>query len=208
MELNDRDIDWLNDAPILAATGKEIPFTVPPEYFINLSDNINRRVLIESARFENEEEFTIPPGYFEQLSLTIQNRISLENIKTLVPSSGFKVPADYFLNLPERISLKLEKPAKANTPVRKLLTSWISYAAAACITLLIATGIYFNSNSYQFGQQLSKVPDQEIINYLQVHSTAGDTPFIIENINPDELEQINTDVSSEEMEQYINDNTL
>ena len=208
MELNDRDMDWFKDAPMLVDAGKEIPFTVPPEYFINLSDNINRRVLIESARFENEEEFITPPGYFEQLSLRIQNRISLENIKTLVPSSGFKVPADYFLNLPERISLKLEKPAKANTPVRNLLTSWISYAAAACITVMIATGIYFNSSNYQFGQQLSKVPDQEIINYLQVHSTAGDTPFIIENINPDELEQINTDVSSEELEQYINDNTL
>lgn len=208
MELNDRDIDWLKEAPTLAAVGKQIPFTVPADYFKNLSDSINRRVMIESARFENEEEFITPPGYFEQLSSRIQNRISLENIKTLVPSSGFEVPVGYFSNLPERTSQKLEKPVKTNAPARKLISSWISYAAAACITVMIATGIYFNSSGYQFGQQLSEVPDHEIINYLKVHSTAGDTPFIIENINPDEFEQINTDVSSEELEQYLNNITL
>ncbi len=208
MELNDRDIEWLKDTPALAAVGKKIPFTVPSGYFENLSDHVNSRVLMESMRFENEEEFIVPDGYFEQLSSTIENRISLENIQTIVPSSGFEVPDGYFSNLTERINSRLEKPSKVNTPVRTLLSSWVSYAAAACITMMIGTGLYFNSVNYQFGKQLSEIPDQEIMNYLQAHSTAGDTPFIIENLDLNEFEQISSDVSAEELEQYINSTTL
>ncbi|MHB1178021.1 MAG: hypothetical protein ACYCZO_06780 [Daejeonella sp.] len=201
-------MEWLKDAPTLAAIGKRIPFTVPSGYFENLSDTLRSMALMESLRFENEEEFTVPDGYFENLSLRIENRVSLESIRTIVPSSGFEVPDDYFSNLTARINSRLEKSSKVNTPVRKLFSSWISYAAAACVTVLIGTGLYFNSSNYQFGQRLSEVSDQEIINYLQVHSTAGDSPFIIENLNPDEFEQISSDVSSEELEQYINSTTL
>ena len=66
--------------------------------------------------------------------------------------------------------------------------------------MLIGSVIYFNSSYYSFNKQLSGVPDQEIINYLQLHSTVSDNQFIIENLNPD--------VSAEEIEQYINNTTL
>ncbi|MEJ7780672.1 MAG: hypothetical protein WKF68_13905 [Daejeonella sp.] len=201
-------MDWLKDAPALAAVGKIIPFTVPSGYFENLSDHVKSRALMESVRFGNEDEFIVPDGYFEQLSSRIENRISLENILTMVSSSGFEVPDGYFSSLTERINSRLEKPSKVNTPVRTLLSSWVSYAAAACITVMIGTGLYLNSADYQFGRQLSEIPDQDIMNYLQVHSTAGDTPFIIENLDLDEFEQISSDVSSEELEQYINSTTL
>lgn len=200
-------MDWLKDAPTLAAVGKKIPFTVPSGYFENLSDNLKGRILMESLRFENEDEFMVPDGYFDQLSSSIESRISLENIRTVAKSSGFKVPDTYFSSLTERINSRLEEPAKVITPVRTMLNSWLSYAAAACITVMIGTGLYFNSADYQFDKQLSEIPDQEIMNYLQVHSTAGDTPFIIESLNPEEFE-INSDVSSEELEQYINSTTL
>lgn len=73
---------------------------------------------------------------------------------------------------------------------------------------MIATGIYFSSETYNFNEKLSEVPDQEIINYLQAHSTAGDTPFIIETLNPDKLDQVTPDVSAEDLELYINSTTL
>lgn len=134
--------------------------------------------------------------------------MSVENIRTLALSEGFTVPEGYFAELSGQINSKLEESSKRATPVRRLLTSWVSYAAAACITVMIASGIYFSSNSYKFNQQLSEVPDQEILNYLQVYSTAGDTPFIIENLNTDQLEAVIQDVSSEELELYINSTTL
>ncbi len=208
MELNDRDIDLQKDAPTLAAIGKAIPFTVPAGYFENLSDIVSSRVHIESMRFKDADGFKVPEQYFEKLTSRIEHSVAVENIKALVPSDGFGLPDSYFEDLSARINLRLESPLKTETPVRRLLTSWISYAAAACITAMIATGIYFNSDSYNFNQQLSEVPDQEIINYLEVHSTAGDTPFIIETLNPDELEKVNPDVSADDLEQYINSTTL
>lgn len=208
MELNERDIDLQKEAPTLAAIGNGIPFTVPARYFEELSDNLKCQVLVESMRFDDENGFKVPPMYFEELSSRIENSVSVENIRTLAPSEGFALPEGYFADLSERINARLDNSSKRATPVRRLLTSWVSYAAAACITVMIATGIYFSSNTYQFNKQLSKIPNQEILNYLQVYSTAGDTPFIIENLNHDQLEAVTQDVSAEELELYINSTTL
>lgn len=208
MELNERDIDLQKEAPTLAAVGKKIPFIVPSGYFEVLSYNLKSRALVESMHIDDNNGFIVPPKYFEELSSRIENSVSVENIRTLALSEGFTVPEGYFAELSGQINSKLEESSKRATPVRRLLTSWVSYAAAACITVMIASGIYFNSNSYKFNQQLSGVPDQEILNYLQVYSTAGDTPFIIENLNTDQLEAVTQDVSSEELELYINSTTL
>jgi hypothetical protein len=208
MELNDRDIDLQKDAPTLAAIGNAIPFTVPPGYFEDLSNNLRSRVLIESMRFNDKSGFNVPYNYFEELPARIEAGVSVENIRSLAPSEGFTLPEGYFSGLSERINLRLEESSNRRTSVRRLFTSWVGYAAAACITVMIATGIYFNSGTYNFNKQLSEVPDQEIINYLQAHSTAGDTPFIIETLNPDELGEVTPDVSAEELELYINTTTL
>ena len=208
MELNERDIDLQKEAPNLAAIGNGIPYTVPSGYFQELSGNLKSRVLVESMHVDEKSGFNVPPGYFNELSSRIENNLVLENIRSLAPSGGFALPEGYFAELSGRITSRLEDSSKGATPIRNLFTSWISYAAAACITAMIATGIYFSSNTYQFDKQLSEVPDQEIINYLQAHSTAGDTPFIIENLNPDQLEFVNADVSAEELELYINSTTL
>lgn len=208
MELNDKDIDWLKEAPTLASIGRDIPFTVPSGYFESLSDHLRALALAESLSSDKQEEFSVPLNYFEELPARIQNRIALENINTLVSSDGFTVPENYFSKLSERINSRLDQNKSENKPVRSLFSSWISYGAAASITMLIGSVIYFNSSYYSFNKQLSGVPDQEIINYLQLHSTVSDNQFIIENLNPDGLQQITTDVSSEEIEQYINNTTL
>ena len=52
---------------------------------------------------------------------------------------------------------------------------------------------------------MGKIPEQEIINYLQMNSDVGDTPAILENLSQNvTLTDFNTDISSEEMELYIN----
>ena len=208
MESNERDIDLQKEAPKLAAIGNGIPFTVPAGYFQELSDNLKSRILVESMHVDDNDGFKVPQGYFDELSSRIENRLAVENIRLLVPSEGFVLPDGYFTELSGRITSRIDDSSKGATPIRRLFSSWISYAAAACITAIIASGIYFNSNTYQFDKQLSEVPDQEIINYLQAHSTAGDTPFIIENLNPDQLEAVTADVSAEELELYINSTTL
>lgn len=208
MELNERDINLQKEAPTLAAIGNGIPFTVPSGYFEELSDILKSRVLVESMRPDDNPGFNVPQNYFEELSSRIENRASVENLRTLVPSDGFSLPEGYFAELSARIITRVENSLERKTPVRRLFTSLVSYAAAACITVMIATAIYYSSNTYNFNKQLSEIPDQEIINYLQAHSTAGDTPFIIENLNSGQMEAVTPDVSAEELELYINSTTL
>lgn len=208
MELNERDIDLQKEAPTLAAVGKGIPFTVPEGYFDSLSENLISRVRIEVALDDKPSSFKVPGNYFEDLASRIEERIAVEKIRSLSSSEGFTVPEGYFAGLTDRITARIDDSEVRKPIIRSLFTSWMSYAAAACITAVIATGIYFTSNTYNLNKQLSDVPDQEILNYLQVYSTAGDTPFIIENLNPDQLETVTQDVSAEELELYINSTTL
>jgi len=206
MKLKDSDIEWEKDAPTLAAIKRVNPFIVPSGYFESLTDAINSRILIELARFESAEKFNIPSDYFQKLPTQIKERIALETIQSLVSSTGFTVPESYFTDLSERIQTKLteQKPERK----KNIFKSWISYSAAVCITLVVGTAVYFNSAGYTISKDLSEIPDQEIINYLQIHSTLNDNQFIIENLSEDGLQQVSSDVSSQEIEQYINNTAL
>jgi len=206
MKLEDSDIEWQQDAPTLAAMQKVNPFVVPSGYFDSLTDVVNTRILIETARFESAEAFEIPDNYFEKLSLRIEEKIAIENIQSLVPSQGFSIPEAYFTDLSERIQTKI---AEQRPVIKKnIFKSWISYSAAACITLVLGTAVYFNSTGYTIGRDLSEVPDQEIINYLQIHSNVNDNQYIIENLSEDGLQQVSSDVSLQDIEHYINNTTL
>jgi len=206
MKLEDSDMEWEKDAPTLAAMQKVNPFVVPTRYFESLDDLVNTRILIESARFETTEEFKIPANYFEKLSSRVEEKIAIQNIQSLVPLPGLSVPDEYFKDLSERIQTKLTE----QSPLRKksIFKSWISYSAAACITIVLGTAVYFNSTGYTIGRDLSEVPDQEIINYLQIHSTVNDNQYIMENLSEDGLQQVSSDVSSQDIEHYINNTTL
>ena len=207
METMNSDKDWLKEAPSLAVISKKNPFSVPPAYFESLNENLNTLAKVENARFENEEEFKLPENYFNQLAGRIEDRLAIDTIQNLAPSEGFKVTDAYFNSLAKRINSKIEEK-KAPATLKNMFPSWIRYSAAASVVFVIGIFFYFNSSSYIFNQQLSKVPDQDIINYLQFHSTVNDTQFLIDNITEDGLQQVSNDVSDEDIEQYINNTTL
>jgi hypothetical protein len=206
MKLNDLDREWEKEAPTLAAMGRINPFSVPSDYFESLSNNLTSRALIESARFENEQEFSIPKGYFEQLEKQINEKIIIDNINEIAPYSGFSIPNDYFVNLGQSIERKIEQQRVVKK--RNIFKSWISYSAAACISMIIGSVVYLNIKSDNITSDLSNIPDQEIINYLQIHSTVNDNQYIIENLSDEGLQQVSNEISSQELEQYIKINSL
>jgi hypothetical protein len=206
MKLHDSDREWEKDAPTLSAMGKVNPFTVPSKYFDSLSETLHSISLIESVRFENEEEFSFPKGYFKELEKHIKTKTALENSQNLPKTIGFRTPEDYFSDLTQKIEAKIKQQ---DVPIKKsIFKSWISYSAAACITMIIGSVVYFNLKSDSITSDLSNIPDQEIINYLQIHSTVSDNQFIIENLSDDGLQQVSNDISVQEIEQYINNNTI
>jgi hypothetical protein len=74
--------------------------------------------------------------------------------------------------------------------------------------MVIGSVVYLNMKSDNISSDLSNIPDQEIINYLQIHSTVNDNQYIIENLSDEGLQQVSNDVSSQEIEQYIKNNSL
>lgn len=207
MKTENSDKDWLKEAPTLAKISRENPFTVPSAYFESLNENLNTLTKLERVRFENEDEFNLPENYFNQLAGRIEDRIAIDTIQNLAPADGFKVPDSYFSSLTERINSRIDEK-QAPAKLKNMFPSWIRYSAAASVVFVIGIFFYFNSSSYVFNQQLSKVPDQDIINYLQFHSTVNDNQYLIEHITEDGLQQVSTDVSEEDIEQYINSTTL
>lgn len=198
MELRDSDKEWQKDAPVLASISKDNPFTVPQGYFDTLSEQLTSRALIESKRIKDAEGFTVPEAYFSELNQRIQSRIAIESTLIKNKDQGFQVPEGYFKTLNDRIQSRIGK--------KKM--HWFAYAAAACITMVMGSVIYFNSSQYTINRKLSDVPDQEIINYLQLHTTVNDNQFIIEHLNTEELQQVSNDISEQELELYINNTTL
>src|SRR5690606_23934413 len=128
------------------------------------------------------------------------------------PESGFAVPEGYFDSLSSKINQKLIIRENGNKEknIRKLRPLWFKYAAAACVTLIlsIAALLKLKENNSIEGQ-LSKLPEKEIITYLQLYSDRSDTPLIIENLSPDaEILSIGSDLSKDEIEEYINTASL
>jgi hypothetical protein len=207
MKTKNSNTDWLKEAPSLAKISKENPFSVPSAYFETLNENLNSLAILENARFENEKEFVLPENYFNELTDRIEDRIATETIQHLAAGNGLKIQDSYFDDLADRINNKL---GETNAPGKRkvMFQSWIRYSAAASLVFVIGISLYFNSSSYVFKQQLSKVPDQDIINYLQFHSTVNDNQYLIDNITEEGLEQVSNDVSEEDIEEYINSTLL
>ncbi len=174
MEPNEQEV------PILAKIAKTCVFSVPDNYFEILSQQIKSQIEIHET-VSKENGFLVPQTYFEDLTEEVKAAIYLHTIKeTLSKDSGFSVPENYFSNSRNQIHRRL----KQKTKVRKL--SFIRYAAAACILLTTSLGAYFNvQHANSIGKQLSKVPVEEIENYLKRNTDAGDIPMLIENIDGD-----------------------
>lgn len=198
--------EWMKEAPMLAAMEVKNPFLVPKGYFDSLPEHINASLSLENSSFWKKEKLGVPEGYFEQLSAQIETRIAVEKIKELVPVHGFTVPIGYFDNLSERITIQINHQTKYPEPaIKKMMPGWKKYAAAACVTLAIGIAAFLNLKVNNFDSRVSKIPDQEIINYLQVNTDAADINVILQNLDENgTFSKVDNNVSTEELEQYIN----
>lgn len=206
MDLDNTGKEWMEEAPSLAAMDRNHPFTVPENYFIGLKSDILSRCVIEDARFSNEDEFTVPADYFESLPLQIVAGIAEQNIRTVAPADGFTVPENYFSGLEQRILEKTKSNNKTGESlIKPIRSNWLRYAAAACVTLVLGSVLIFNNQKSSIESQLGSIPDQEIINYLQIHSDISDTPLIIESLSQNvNLANIGNEITDAEIEDYIN----
>lgn len=201
MDLNNRNDDWMKEAPKLAETGNSNPFTVPADYFETMQEQLQGRITIEQLK---EENFLVPDRYFDTLGERILLSVKTEQLLQETKQSGFIVPQDYFAGLEEKIiSRTIAESKNSRKPVRRLIPSWLNYAAAACIAIFIGVGVFLNQQNSSIDSKLSKIPEEDIVSYLQIHSDSGDLPVIVDNIDKQSIPNVEQGMSKQEIEQYL-----
>ncbi len=136
-------------SPFLASLERVNVFSVPTDYFNQLSDSVLSTLNNEHTSFGNIQspDFDLPEGYFENLSNNILGKIQANQqeeklfVDGLEKINTFTVPEKYFDELPLRILSKI-KNKKAPVISLSIHSSIVKYAVAAMLTGFMALGIY------------------------------------------------------------------
>ncbi|MFB5946292.1 hypothetical protein [Albibacterium profundi] len=190
---------------------QENPFSVPKDYFHDLTSSIIRKKnIIEST----DEAWSVPQNYQEELMNDILLKVSEEKLKSKINTDGFTVPANYFNQLQSSILDKTSKEEILNdgqiVPFkRSQYRSWIKYVSAACITLAISAVAFFQLNEQEPEPETTQVEDiineiraDEIISYLAFYSETGDYLILSEEL-AEESDDFEDSFSTEEIESYL-----
>lgn len=155
------------------------------------------------SKHDKIDGFSVPNDYFNQLSDRINSNIFITNLDTKIINSGFNTPNLYFENLIAKLLQTHLFDSMENKITKVIPFNIYKYAAAACILLFIALGIYFNS-SYQTKVQyrLSSIPNEDIELYLQNETNTADMPVIIENVENPFL-HVNQTISNQDLNEYL-----
>jgi hypothetical protein len=188
------NMEWENEAPTLAKLKRSNPFTVPTNYFDELSQRTESLIFIESLSKKDIQGFSVPNNYFETLHEQISSRIAIEQLTATANEGGFKVPEGYFNQLQADITAKTKLP--------KTIKLWhkplFKYAVSACLVLASTTG-WFANKQYQ----ATKLRNTELAKEQLLYDI--DESVILEYIQ--ETQNTKTaNVSDSEMENYILDN--
>ena len=200
-------------------------YKVPPQYFDTLAEDILSKV---NMPITSAMPFSAPPeNYFDGLAGSILQKIKsaaksevqqeLEEIEPFLAgisrANPYTVPTGYFDTFQVSLTTKEEK-----APVIKMSrrpARWITYAAAAVITGVIATSIVLFADKddtvspSKYTAALAKVSDNDLADYLDNASTDIDvTPASNTNTTNSTglYQQLLNNVSDNDIQQYLNEN--
>jgi hypothetical protein len=208
MDLNEINENWQNEVPKLAAMERNNPFLVPEGYFEEMHKQVQAQISIHQLD-KQQNFFQVSDDYFDSLTDQIISRVKLEELLTSADEEVFSLRENYFENLEDKINAKIGITAQEPSRVRKLASSWTTYAAAACITAVLTFGIYTyrTSNTDNIQSQIAQLPEEDIVNYLQLYSDAGDAPVIASSVeNVPEVSELLPEISDSEIEKYLKSN--
>ena len=204
MNHKEENIDLAKEAPLLAALSKEYPFLVPNHYFETLKEQINHQILIDSID-PKTDAFETPRGYFEDLTSNLLARIAVEEKleTTLSDQNGFTIPENYFSNSKTKIEIAFG--LKNQQKAKIIHSSFIRFAAAACILISCTIGIYLNiDKNNNINYQLSKVSNDEIEAYLNQNTDISEVSFIVDNLDHQAVFTLdNPELTKEEINLYL-----
>jgi hypothetical protein len=198
MNIKEENMEWEKEAPQLASLSRTMPFSAPDNYFDELQNRINQSIFVDGLMQRENQGFTVPQNYFEDLSNQIESRVAVEQMKSLAKTDGFKTPLNYFETLQADILSKTSGATQKTKVMRLWGSDFMKYASAACLFLVIGSGLYFTQQS-KVTQTASLELAKEQVLYDIDEST------ILEHIQESQTATTNS-VSDTEMENYILDN--
>ena len=184
-------------SPVLSRIGRQMPFDAPAGYFNELTDNMIGGM--KAINFVNDELENLSPV--------------MEDLKGKNP---YQAPAGYFdgfaANLLSRVSPVQQQPAKLVSMGNR--KKWMRYMAAAVLTGIVITGSVLllsrpagggSTANDQVHTELSKVSDQEILNFLEAHNAPvpdSSNVMAFATGSENEASDLLGDVSDNELQQY------
>jgi hypothetical protein len=221
MQASNHIIDELLEiSPLLSRLDRTVPlYRVPEGYFNAVPQQILQRIYQKSGE--------VPEGYFENFASAMMDRIrTLETAAAGAETTGtevaypllagisrktpYAVPDGYFSQFPGQVAAAV---LPVNQPARLVsFGKWVRFAVAAAVAGIIVSIVFFNGGNHQNPDALtalSKVSDQEIVNYLQEHdipiTDAGAKSMAVNDFNDNDIKDLLSNVSDNELEQYSND---
>ncbi|MFC3199002.1 hypothetical protein ACFOET_15365 [Parapedobacter deserti] len=179
-------------------------FAIPLGYFDQLEDSIMAGIAEQKLlEITSQTGFSVPASYFDSLK---EQLLTERKLKEKVGEAGFFVPASYFAELQRNITSQTSE--RSATPVRHLNhRSWVAYAAAACLALLVGIAGVFrlvDSGDTAPSSVLAAVSDQEILNYLEFYGAANDMIYISEQLDELDERSFGEGLSEADIEAYLN----
>ena len=211
-------------SPTLAGISNKNIFSVPQGYFETLSDKILENSEGELIIHAKASIFQVPNGYFDNLSSLILDKLSTddaeEELKLHSPllssikhtQQTFKIPAEYFNELPINLLKKVNASAGKVINISKF-GKILKYAAAAVIIGAVSLGIYKYAgapfldkntsvsyatltpaiekgkgmNEQEFNEELNILSNQDISNYLEKNGSEDDIALITPDLKENDL---------------------
>ncbi|WP_410219672.1 hypothetical protein [Pedobacter sp.] len=193
----DENMEWKDEAPILAQLPASNPYRVPDDYFNTLTEHIHQCIFIAELDKNPTGGFSIEKSFFEEQKQQILNQVALSDQNPA--DTGFSIPDGYFDRLNSNI---LAKTINTNASRPKKIKLWLSvtkYAAAACVILIGSIFFYISQQSKIEKKKFFADTATERMLY-DIDETA-----IIDHIQETQKTPV-TQVSNNDVEKYILEN--
>jgi len=199
-------LNSINDETL---TGKD----VPAGYFDSLPNNILAKIEGTVAHelnvlspllagIKKENPFAVPANYFEKFAVDVEEEKMPAILKGLNELHPFDLMAGYFDNLPASIISRAKEESGAKVvAMPKGRFAVMKYAAAAVFTGMVAFGVYnytgkttgrdgdgpIAMDEKKFNETLDKLPEEDIIQYLEKNGSEADVAALASGIDESTL---------------------
>ncbi len=223
-------------SPLIAQAERVNPYTVPQQYFADLTGQCMETVHIDAILSKGKKAtYSVPENYFTGLANNILTGIKThtdtrseirEELAAIAPlladiskTQLYTVPAAYFkqTDFAELVTRNQKRAVIFNM---KSARKWMQFAAAAMITGVLVMGAFmFTDNSSNLrnenydrldvSSELNKVSVDDLAEYLNSPTTFIAAPAATPLASEDELVDVKTNIqqfSDEELTRYVKEN--